>query len=344
MTRTIAAALAFATCLGGCGGSASKQAESDESSPIAAEVGDARISEAELDDLARDRLFFRETRGGDPSRTYELREETLNAWIEDTALAREAAARGLAVDALIAEELAARGPVSDEEVAAFYQTNLARMQGRSLDDLADDIRNHLTSEREGEVRAAIVARTPVSVHLSPPRIEVSSSGPSIGPADAPVVLIEFADFQCPYCSRALPVIQALRERYPTQLRVVFRHLPLASIHPRARPAAEASFCAEQQGKFWEFHDRVFQQPDALADADLRAHAEQLGLDLAKFDGCLQSPEPAARIAADVAEATAAGITGTPAFVLNGVLIRGLQPPDAFAAMIDRELAAVAKAP
>lgn len=342
--RRIGAMFAVAALLAACGGRGGKDAEPADASALAAELGDERITEAELDDLARERLYFRETRGAEPSRVYELREETLNAWIEERALAREAKSRGVAVDALIAEEVAARGPVTDEQVAAFYEENRARIQGRTLEELKADIRSHLETEREREVRSAIVARAPATVHLQPPRIEVSSSGPSMGPADAPVTLIEFADFQCPFCSRALPVIRSLRERYPTQLRVVFKHLPLSSIHPRARPAAEASVCAEQQGKFWEFHDRVFQNASALADEDLRGHASQLGLDLAAFDACLQGTEHAARISADLTEAAAAGISGTPAFVLNGVLVRGLQPPDAFAAMIDRELAAAAKTP
>ena len=125
-------------------------------------------------------------------------------------------------------------------------------------------------------------------------MNVSSSGPAVGPADAPVTLIEFADFQCPYCARALPVIAEVRERFPTQLRVVFKHMPLDSIHPYARPAARAAVCAEKQDKFWPYHDVLFQNVRALGTDQLRAHADTAGLDLAAFDACLATPEPDAR--------------------------------------------------
>ena len=159
-----------------------------------------------------------------------------------------------------------------------------------------------------------------------------------------MTLIEFADFQCPYCARAVPIVHAVAQRYPTQVRVVFKHLPLDTIHPLARGASKAALCAEQQDKFWPYHDLLFQNSRALGAAQLRSYAGQVGLDLGKYDTCLASPELDARLAADVAEARAAGVSGTPAFVLNGVLLRGLRPVDDLSARIDRELAAVAAAP
>jgi protein-disulfide isomerase len=332
--------LAFATalalaCSGGLGGGAGK-APSD-ASQIAAELEGERITVGELDERAKERLYVRETRGGEASAVYELRQEALDAWIEERVLALEAKRRGIDVDALIAEEVAARGPVTDEEVAAFYEKNRARVRGRSLEQLSDDIRRHLQEQREQEVRTAFVEKAKVDVHLEPPRVQVSDSGPSMGPSDAPVTLIEFSDFQCPFCARAMPVVQQLRDHYPTQLRVIYKHLPLEAIHPRARAAAEASVCADEQGKFWAFHDRIFANQGALADEDLRGHAAALELDLAAYDACRSDPKRGERIAADMAEARVAGVSGTPAFVLNGVLLRGLQSPEALMARIDRVL-------
>jgi protein-disulfide isomerase len=340
MRRSIRLALAGAACLWGCSGGLGGAPPDD--SKLAAELDGERITEAELDRRAKDRLFERETRGGDPSLVYELRREALDAWIEERALAREAERRGLTVEALLGEETAARGAIGDAEVSAFYEQHKSNMQGHSLEELAGQIRSHLEGERAREVRQAIVARSQINVLLEAPRVSVSGDGPSQGPADAPITLVEFSDFQCPFCARALPTIKALRERYPTQLRVVYKHLPLEQIHPQARPAAEASVCADEQGKFWEFHDRLFANPRALSDADLRAHAEALGLDLAKYDACRQGTTHRTRIEADMAEANAAGVSGTPGFVLNGMLVRGLQPPEVFAQMIDRELATIAK--
>ena len=338
----ITAVLGLVACSGGPGGAPAASAPSPDANEIAAEVGGEKITVGELDTQAKERLYVRETRNGDASAVYELREEALEAWIEERALANEAKKRGIDVDALVAEEVAKRGPVTDAEVSAFYEANKSRVQGRTLEQLADDIRRHLESLREHEVRDALVKQANASIRLEPPRVQVSSSGPALGPDDAPVTLIEFSDFQCPFCARAVPVIQELQKRYPTQLRVVYKHMPLESIHPRARAAAVAAVCADEQGKFWPFHDRIFENR-AFGDADLRADAQAVGLDLAKFDACVKGDSHRARIEADMAAANAVGIQGTPGFVLNGLLIRGLQPPEAFAQMIDRELANQAKA-
>jgi len=344
MKRSIGLACAMAVglaCSGGTGGAGNAPADTSQ---VAAKLDGETITIEELDDRAKERLYVRETRGGDASAVFELREEALHAWIEERVLAREAEKRGVDVDALIAEEVAARGPVTDEEVSAFYEQNKARVQGRTLEQLAPDIRRHLDGLSEQEIRTALIEKAEVEILLEPPRVEVSSTGPAVGPADAPVTLIEFSDFQCPFCSRALPVIKALRDRYPTQLRVVYKHLPLESIHPRARAAAEAAVCAEEQGRFWEFHDQVFANASALSDDDLRGHASKVGLDLAAFETCRASTKGAERVEADMAEAKAAGVTGTPAFVLNGVLLRGLQPPDVLIARIDGELGDAAPKP
>jgi protein-disulfide isomerase len=337
MRRSFALVLAL-TALIGCN---SVRGGSSDDPTIAAEVDGERISVGELDQRARERLWNQETNDGDASLVYELRDAELRAWIEEQALTREAKARGLDVPGLIAAELAAR-PVTDAEVAAFKEAHKAEIPPDApVDQLDLQIRQHLQSQREQQIREEITGKAKVAVHLQPPRVQVSADGPSLGPADAPVTLIEFADFQCPYCARAVPIVHGVRERYPTQLRIVFKHLPLESIHPRARGAARAAICAEKQDKFWPYHDLLFQNSRALGEEELRSYAGTLGLDLTAFDACLASPELDARIAADVAEARAAGVSGTPAFVLNGVLLRGLRRVDDLSARIDRELAATA---
>jgi len=339
--------LLFATAIGfACGGgtSGAGSAPAADAAQVAAKLDGESITIGELDTRAKERLYVRETRGGEASAVYELREEALHAWVEERVLESEAKKRGLDVDGLVAEEVKARGPVTDEEVAAFYEQNKSRVQGRTLEQLAPDIRRHLEGLREQEVRTALIDKAQLEILLQPPRVEVSSTGPSLGPADAPVTLIEFSDFQCPFCARAAPVLKTLKEHYPTQLRVVYKHLPLESIHPRARAAAEAAVCAEEQGKFWEFHDRLFANAGTLSEEDLRGHAQAIGLDVAAFETCRTAPNRGAKIEADMAEAKAAGVTGTPAFVLNGVLLRGLQPPDVLIARIDEELGDAAPKP
>jgi protein-disulfide isomerase len=196
-------------------------------------------------------------------------------------------------------------------------------------------------QRVGQAVAAIYGRSQVEILLEPPRVAVAAVGPAKGPADAPVTIIEFSDFQCPYCKRALPTLSQLLEKYPEKIRVVYRHLPLEGIHPRARPAAAASVCAEDQGRFWDYHDLVFENNRALEDADLESYAGRAGLDVESFKQCIADGRHRERIDADIEAATQAGITGTPAFVVNGIVMRGAKPLDDFAVVIDAELARAA---
>ena len=159
--------------------------------------------------------------------------------------------------------------------------------------------------------------------LEPPRVTVAAEGPSLGPADAPVTIIEFSDFQCPYCGRAASTVKQIHERYPKQVRIVYRNLPLDSIHPNARPAAEAAACADAQGRFWEFHDRLFANQRALAPEDLQRYAKEIGLDMAAFDQCVKDRKSQAKVDGDLAAANEAASNagkrglGTPAFFVNG---------------------------
>ena len=268
--------------------------------------------------------------------------DVLDEWIEEQVLENEAKRRGVDVETLLAAETA---PITQEEVQAFFDQNAARLPaGTTLADVEEPIRQHLEERKRGEAIAALVNRAGVQVHLDPPRLEVAAVGPSLGPEDAPITIIEFGDFQCPYCRRAAPIMKQLRERYPERLRFVYRHLPLESIHPRARAAAEASICADAQDRFWAFHDRVYSAPGGLGDAELRAHAEAVGVDLESFDACLSEGAEPERIAGDIQAARDAGISGTPAFVVNGVLVTGAQPIEVFDELIQSELSATGSTP
>jgi protein-disulfide isomerase len=163
-----------------------------------------------------------------------------------------------------------------------------------------------------------------------------ADAPSKGPRTAPVTLVEFSDFQCPYCGRVLPVLKRVQETYGERVRLVFRNFPLA-IHPLAPKAAEAAACANEQGKFWEMHDRLFADPKKLDVADLKASAAELGLDAQAFDQCLDSGKHEATWKEERTEGERAGVSGTPAVFVNGRLIGGAQPYETFAQVIDDEL-------
>lgn len=182
----------------------------------------------------------------------------------------------------------------------------------------------------------------------PVRTSVADA-PMLGRADAPVTLVEFSDYQCPFCQRffATTLPDLKRDYIDTgKVRYVFRDFPLDRIHPQARKAAEAAHCAGEHAKYWEMHDLLFQNPRALAPPQLAEHARTVGVDGAKFEECLSSDRHAARIARALADAAAAGVQGTPSFVVGktkaddiveGTLIRGAQPLEAFRRIIDQTL-------
>ncbi len=160
--------------------------------------------------------------------------------------------------------------------------------------------------------------------------------PSKGKADAPITIIEYSDFQCPYCKKAQPSIKALEEKYGDRLRVVFMNQPLA-MHKMARPAAVAAMAADKQGKFWEYHDALF-AAEGLDEAKLVTLAKEVGLNVSKWEADRKSTEVDAAIAADVARAEKWKITSTPSFFVNGYKVKGAQPPEFFERIIEAELA------
>ena len=176
-----------------------------------------------------------------------------------------------------------------------------------------------------------------------------ADAPTLGRADAPVTIVEFSDYQCPFCQRFFATtLPALKKEYVEtgKVRYVYRDYPIDQLHPHARKAAESAHCAGEQGKYWEMHDRLFQQRNALALPQLSEHARSIGLDVATFDACLSSGRHAARVERGVTDAAAAGVQGTPGFVIGkaidgdlieGTPVRGAQPLDAFRQIIDRAL-------
>ena len=174
--------------------------------------------------------------------------------------------------------------------------------------------------------------------LAPP---VSDRDHSLGPADARVTLVEYGDFECPYCGALYRVIQSARSALGGNLRFVFRHFPLRSSHPHALAAAKAAEAAAAQGRFWEMHDRLYQRQTELDDDDLRRHARKIGLDTARFERELPARAHEVRIREDLASAARSGASGTPSLFINGELYQGpLGRDDVFAALARAAVAAV----
>src|SRR5207344_2611231 len=211
----------------------------------------------------------------------------------------------------------------------------------TLDQVRQPIRQFLTQERMREVREQYVgtlkAKTAVRVLLDPPRQTVATDGsPAKGPANAPVEIVEFSDFQCPFCLNAFPTVNQVLATYGDKIRFVYRHYPLPN-HPNARPAAEAAECAAEQDKFWPYHDRLFASAGKLADSDLKQAAADLGLDSGRFSSCFEARKYTSIVDADIRAGNEAGVSATPAFFINGRLVSGAQPFDVFKGIIDEEL-------
>ncbi len=172
------------------------------------------------------------------------------------------------------------------------------------------------------------------------RIEVSvDDDPFRGMKNAPVTIIEFSDFQCPYCARffeqTLPLIE--KNYIDTgKARIVYRDFPLG-FHENAEKAAEAAECADEQGKFWEYHDKLFENQGAIGVSNLKQYAESIGLNIEKFSSCLDSGEMASEVKEDAKDGTKYGVTGTPSFFINGINIVGAQPYAVFEQIINMEL-------
>jgi protein-disulfide isomerase len=309
----------------------------DEPTPRVAQVGGVEIQLDELDAFVKEELFLKKTRGGQSARVYEVRAEALQRLIARRALEQEANRAGTTVEDLVRARAEAQEPVTDAEIASLYAQRPDQLADVPFEQAAPDIRRHLEERRRRRAVEEIVAAASVSVYLRPPRVEVAADGPALGPEDAPVTIVEFSDFQCPYCRRAGPIVHRIAEKYPTQVRVVYRHLPLDKLHPRARATAEASLCADDQGQFWAYHDLVFANPRALEDDDLLRYAAEVGADTDAFEACFESRTHARTVADDAAAAAAIGVTGTPAFVVNGIVLFGLQSEEDLDAVIRSEL-------
>lgn len=155
-----------------------------------------------------------------------------------------------------------------------------------------------------------------------------------GDFNAPITLIEFSDFECPFCRRHFATMEQILKNYEGKVRLVFRHFPLPSLHPNAPKDAEASECASEQGKFWEMHDKIFSATGSLTVDILKDYAKELGLDTAKFNDCLDSGKYEGKVRQHSLEGQAAGVGGTPSTFVNGELVKGALPYESFKQIID----------
>ncbi len=313
-----------------------------------ARVGDQIITLADVDAAWQKRDPA--SRNQVVQQLYEGRRAMLDQLVADAVIAQAAKGKSIAPDVFLKDEIARRRKApTDADIEAFYAQNRERMQGQPIDVMRGPIRAFLEEQATTGARAALVkdleAARPgaVSVRLEPPRVTVpvGPTDPIRGPKTSPVEIVEFSDFQCPFCGRVTPVLKQVMDTYGDRVHLVFKDFPLPN-HADAPKAAEAARCAGEQQKYWEMHDQLFANQQALKVDALKQYAAKLGLDTTKFNECLDSGRYAAVIGNTAAEGQRIGIGSTPSLFINGRLLVGAQPFEVFKTIIDEELARKAK--
>lgn len=302
----------------------------------AANVGGVAVSIKELDAMAAERLT--KVRNEE----YQVRRQVLDGLIERRLIEAEARARGVSPTDLERSEISSKVEgVTIEQTRAVYESAPEKYSSMSQEQALGQIKTGLQRTRLAAARkeffTAARRKHNVKVFLDAPKVAIDTAGaPFKGPATAPVTMIAFSDFQCPYCVRVNPTLKALEAKYPGKLRIAFKDFPLG-IHREAQKAAEAGQCAAEQGKFWEMHDKMFANQQKLQPDSLKAFAKEIGLEGPAFGSCLDSGKTAARVAADMALGAKHGVTGTPTFFINGRYLSGAHSIEKSAEIIDDEL-------
>ena len=302
--------------------------------PVAIVAGQP-ISEQELLDALGPQLMQLRTQ------EYEAKSKVLESVIRHRIVEIEARKRNMSPEKLIEREVDSKvtDPTDGEIEAYFIGQNRA---GARLEDVKDQYRNSLKQFKLVKARQAFAdslrAKMEVAVLLRPPSIDVPFDAARVkGDPQAPVTIVEFSDYQCPYCKKTESVLSGLLDKYNGRVKLAYMDFPLREIHPHAELAAEASRCAGEQGKFWEFHDSLFADAAKLDDPDLIARARTLGLQEEPFRACLDSGKFKASVDADREAGIKAGVDGTPGFFINGVFLSGAQSQAEFEKIIDTQL-------
>jgi protein-disulfide isomerase len=272
---------------------------------------------------------------------YEAKSKALEDIIRHKVVEIQAKKRNLTPDKLIEQEVDSKvkDPTDAEVEAYFLGQNRA---GARLEDVKEQYRKTLKQVKVLKARLAYAdslrAKMDVAILLRPPSVEVAFDPARVrGDATAPVTIIEFSDYQCPFCKKAESVLTSVIDKYKGRVKLAYMDFPLHEIHPRAEAAAQASRCAGEQGKFWEFHDALFADPAKLEGPDLIARAKTLGLQEEPFRACLASGKFKDRVDADREAGTKVGVGGTPGFFVNGVFLNGVQTQADFEKVIETQL-------
>jgi protein-disulfide isomerase len=311
---------------------------------VVAKLGGEEITEDML--IGDDKMDFFELK----KREYELKMNQLNKLMVDKLIGAEAKKAGMSIDDFVNKKIIKQEiKISDKDYKKFVaDKHIPESQ------LNPQIKERIISYMQGTKKQEMIQEyigkltksEPVEVYFTRPKLMVNveqGAGPWMGGEKAPVTVVEFSDFQCPFCSRAAETVSDLKKKYGDKVKVVFRHFPLP-MHKEARGASEASMCVNEQGtaKFWKYHDILFKNQDKLDNANLEKFAKDAGADTKKFKECFDSKKYAAVVQKDMEYGEKVGVKSTPTFFINGELVSGALPLEAFSESIDEQLAALKK--
>jgi protein-disulfide isomerase len=311
-----------------------------ESQAPAAIVGDDHISSKTLEEAVAGQLLKLRTE------EYQVRRKALELLVDERLLEQEAQRRGLTSSALLNNE-ASKVRITPEDIESVYDFNRSRLGGADRIEINKQIEAALRRQRVADARELLLQdlkrATVVRRLVEPPRLTADvwmrmvSLGASVGgDTDAIVTIVEYSDFECPYCAKSASTLVRLRKTFGDKVRVVHRDYVLES-HRNAQKAAEAARCAARQGKFAEMHARLFENQSRLAVRDLNEHAASLGIEPRAFQSCLDSSETAEAVLLSIREGVEVGVSGTPTLFVNGRLVSGAVPFETLSGMVAEEL-------
>jgi protein-disulfide isomerase len=307
---------------------------------LAAKVGDIEITNDELTDGIESEVFEAE------SKLFEIKFNKLKSMLLQRYMDRDPRKKGLTNDEYLDKFIASDVNISEKEIEAFIKDQNIPAEHINPQ-VREKIRNYLGMERKKEKVDKWLAdqtkKTPVEVYLQKPRrptfpVEVGNA-PSFGAKDAKVTIVEFSDFQCPFCAKGADILKQIKKKYGNKVRVAFKNFPLP-FHNHAEQAAVAGLCANEQSTdlFWKMHDEMFAHQDQLDADGLKKTAKKIGVKADAFEKCLAENKYLAQVNTDMEEGRKLKVKSTPTFFINGQLINGAQPIEVFSELIDEELA------
>lgn len=303
---------------------------------VIAKVNGKEITDKELEDFLGIALMMKH------QEIFQLKRAALQDFIFIKLQEEKAKAENLTLDQYYEKYVINVAPdPSDEEVNNFYEQNKARIGNLGEEDAKKQIKNYLKSQKiqesENALKEKLLKEAKIETMLKAPKMDLSKGNEPIkGKVGAPITIIEFTDFQCPYCSRAQSTIEKIFSEYPEKVQLIFKDFPL-EFHKQAKDAHIAAQCANEQGKFWEYHDILFKNQNQLFLDKLNEYAKQLNLDMEKFSQCVNTRKYEKYVNESIEQAQNLGITGTPTFFVNGRIVKGAQPFETFKQIIEEEL-------